>query len=258
MLTANIGLHEVAHVHAPAGIDELAHHVQVARVAGIDSPPISFIPGIKTVPPQLALDRLHELDMLRGEESESFGILKLAALCGPLHILLPGSHTKLVRVDEQNRISYSYTTLAGELMQAMAERTVLANSIDWPPDGAPRVSALEAGARFVRAWGLLRGGFAVRLADVILGLDRCARTWFFVGLVVASDLGDLARWLQEPRASVICVGGREPLRSAYGHLLHSEWQVSAHVLDEPTVANAPSCGALAIARRARELQCSAS
>ncbi len=111
----------------------------------------------------------------------------------------------------------------------------------------------EAGARFARRWGLLRSGFAVRLADIVLGLDRASRAAFFLGAVVGSDLAELSRWPGWAETSTILVGGREPLRSLYGRLFASGPAIQCEVLEESIVSLAAARGALAIVERAVEL-----
>lgn len=250
MLTSNVGLHEVPHVLAPAGLDDLARHVDSVTFLKIAPQPIHLIPGVKTVPGPATLENLADLDILRGEESETFGILETANRPGPLCILLPGSHTKLLHIDAQTRIAASYTTVGGELMQAMAERTILASSIDWPPAGSPVWPAVEAGAGFARDWGLARGGFAVRLADVVVGMDRTDRTWWFIGLVIGSDWSELRRWRFSTPGIPLLIGGREPLRSVYGRLATSDWSGPVEILDESVVELASARGAIAIASAA--------
>ena len=255
MITSNVGLCEVPHVLAPAGIDDLARHVIAARFPEIGDLEIRMIPGIKTLPEtasqSASVESLAHTDILRGEECETFGILSATDRRSPLCLLLPGSHTKLVHVDTANRITASFTTVAGELMQALAERTILASSIDWPATGPPDWPAIETGGACARESGLLRGGFAIRLLDVIAGTERSFRTWFFVGLVVAADIGDLQRWPRLVPEVPLLVGGREPLRSVYSFLLRSVWAGAIDVLTDDAVELSTARGAAAIARRSQ-------
>jgi 2-dehydro-3-deoxygalactonokinase len=248
MLTSNVGLHEVPHVLAPAGRHDLARHVVHASFPGIAPRPICLIPGVKSLPDSATLQNLAQLDIVRGEETETFGVLDAIGRTGPLCVLLPGSHTKLLHLDAQSRITASYTTIAGELMQALAQHTILANSIDWPPIGDPAWPAFEAGDQFAREWGMARGSFAVRLADVLLSSDRQFRTWFFLGLIVGNDWRELMKWQHIAETIPLLVGGREPLRSLYGQLAKAQWRSRVEILDSDIVENASARGAIAIAR----------
>ena len=253
MLTSNVGLREVSHVPVPAGLDELATRVTAASFSEIIPSPIYLVPGVKTRPKGTAIEDLSQLDMMRGEEVEVLGILELTGHRGPLYVVLPGSHTKLLKIDSRNRIVGSYTTLAGELMQALAERTVLASSIEWPASDPPLWNDLEAGTRFVNRYGLLRGGFAVRLADVLTGMSERRCAWFFVGMVVGSDLLDLVRWPDWSDDLRILVGGRQPLRSAYVRVFRANLDRHAEAIEDSVVAVAPSLGAVTVVRRFKEL-----
>jgi 2-dehydro-3-deoxygalactonokinase len=249
MLTSNVGLQEVPHVHAPAGVDDLARGVVLCNFPAIAAKPIHFIPGVKTVPVSASLPNLHAMDVLRGEECEVFGILQAIGQGGPLCILLPGSHTKLLHIDSQSRITASYTTMGGELMQALAQHTILASSVTWPPPGEPVWSAVETGAKFAQEWGVARGAFAVRLADIMVGIERHERSWFLVGLIVGNDWTELAKWPLFDKAIPLLIGGREPLRSVLGHLSHLAPTKVLQTLDEPIVDIAAAAGAIRIATR---------
>jgi 2-dehydro-3-deoxygalactonokinase len=251
MVTSNVGLHEVPHVAAPAGIVDLARNVQCVPFPDIARAPIRLIPGVKTLPAAGEQDPLSGGDIMRGEECETLGILEATSRQGPLCLLLPGSHTKLVYVNASNQIAASYTTVAGELMQAMAERTVLAGSVEWPPASELDWQSIQSGAEFAKRWGLLRGGFAVRLSDILLKLDRQRCTWFFIGLVAATDIGDLTRWSAAKTDIPLLVGGREPLRSVYGELLNRDWIGPVEVLPSKVVDLAAARGAIAVAGMAR-------
>ncbi len=254
MLTSNVGLREVAHVAAPAGIDDLARRVVVETFGDVFDLAIHLVPGVRTAPMETGPCDLSRVDILRGEESETFGILSAAGRHGPLNLLLPGSHTKLVHVDAADRIAASYTTIAGEVMQALAEHTILSSSVQWPPPLPPDWSAAERGADFAARWGLLRSGFAVRLTDVVLREEQAARTWFFVGAVVAADVDDLMRASFWSAADIVLVGGREPLRSVYAGLLDRRNLAATASLDADSLALAPARGALTIASRSRQLK----
>lgn len=249
MLTSNVGLHEVPHVHAPAGVDDLARGIVLCTLPDVAPKPIHFIPGVRTVPVAASLSNLQAIDVMRGEECEAFGILQAIGRSGPLCILLPGSHTKLLHIDSKSRITASYTTIGGELMQALAQHTILASSVEWPPSGEPVWSAVEAGAQFAQKWGIARGGFAVRLADIVVGIERQERSWFLVGLVIGNDWSELARWPEFDQTIALLVGGRDPLRRVFVRLSQLYRRTLVEMLDEPIVEVAAAIGAITIARQ---------
>jgi 2-dehydro-3-deoxygalactonokinase len=248
MLTSNVGLCEVPHVHAPAGMDDVARAVVLQTFPDIAPRPIHFIPGIKTLPTSMSLSNLQCLDVLRGEECEAFGILQAIRRSGPLFILLPGSHTKLLHIDSKSRITASYTTIGGEMMQALAQNTILASSVEWPPPGDPVWSAVQAGAQFAREWGVARGGFAVRLTDIVLGIERRERSWYFVGMVIGNDWIEMSRWNRCDPTIPLLIGGREPLRSVFGRLAHLARGAPVDIIDDSVLDTAAAMGAIAISR----------
>lgn len=250
MLTSSMGLAEVPHVVAPVGAGDLARHVVIRTIEQVAGFPLRLVPGVKTVPANIDLDNLAELDVMRGEEVETFGILEQTGRHGPLLILLPGSHTKLVVVDDQDRIAASYTTLAGEALDALAHHTVLADSVAQELPAAPPEEMVRDGMRFAERWGLLRSGFAVRLSDLFLGLRSLERTAFLLGAVVESDVGALlrSRHLAESRHPVL-VAGRQPLRGIYASRLSERYAGSTTALEEATANTAAVRGALAVALR---------
>jgi 2-dehydro-3-deoxygalactonokinase len=253
MLTSNVGLRAVDHVIAPAGRHELARHVVLESFPDIAPEPIHLVPGIKTTAEAVTFDNLANCDVLRGEESEAVGAMELVGRTGPLCFMLPGSHTKLLHVDAESRITASYTTIAGEMTQALAQYTIVANSIDWPPAGDPDLAAVDRGIRFAREWGIGRGAFAVRLADMLAGTDRHYLNWFFLGLVVGNDWSELIRWKRCDTRIPLIIGGREPLRSLYGRLAESQWSSNVSVLDGSVADIATARGAIAIANLSRTI-----
>ena len=110
----------------------------------------------------------------------------------PSLFVWPGSHTKLVAVNADGRIARSFTTLAGEALQAIAHHTLLAASLpaDWP-DNLDR-DAASAGAGRRERHGLGRAAFLVRIAALGGSLDDRGRAAFWIGAAVEADAIDLA------------------------------------------------------------------
>ena len=127
----------------------------------------------------------------------------------------PGSHSKLVEVDGQGRITRSQTTLAGELIQSVARHTLIAASLPAELPRALDIETAEAGARATQGQGLERAAFLVRVAALPGTMSPEQLASFWVGAVVADDAGHLARHPILARSPPVWVGGREPLRSLY-------------------------------------------
>ena len=69
------------------------------------------------------------MDMMRGEEVESAAIL--SGLKGGVSYLLvlPGSHTKFVSVDETGNITGCLTSITGELLNSITNDTIIADAV---------------------------------------------------------------------------------------------------------------------------------
>lgn len=191
---------------------------------------------------------------MRGEECETLGAWRLLGKPrGRRAFLWPGSHTKLVELDEQGRISRSQTTLAGEIFSAVATQTLLAASL--PKHGAlpqsPDPEALEMGRRLVEQSGLTRAAFAVRLAALADTLSQEARAAFWLGAVIADDLACLLRHpILANQGDPLVIGGRDPQRTIFARWLQEHYQGPLVILDDEQASMASALGALAIAERA--------
>ena len=247
MLTSEVGLVPLSHVAAPAGVDDLARGSSLRELPEVFDRPILFIPGVKT-PPTDGPGGWADADVMRGEECESLGLIGRLGLAGPVALLWPGSHSKLVRVDPEGRIERSVTTLAGELTAAVARHTLIAASL---PEGLPEHPDLESarsGARIAASEGLGRAAFLVRMLALAGATTPEQRAAFWVGAVVGDDSANLARHPILDDAVPLWVGGPRPQRELYAEalgLLHDGPVVA--VSDDDAQA-AAALGALAVAR----------
>ena len=221
MLSSDEGLLAVPHMLAPAGLPELADAVVARTLPQIWPRPIHFVPGLRT-PAGAGPDGWMRADVMRGQECETLGALAELTRRGLLEpgqeglvFVWPGSHSKLVEVDGQGRITRSQTTLAGELIQSVARHTLIAASLPAELPRALDIETAEAGARATQGQGLERAAFLVRVAALPGTMSPEQLASFWVGAVAADDAGHLARHPILARSPPVWVGGREPLRSLY-------------------------------------------
>lgn len=241
MITSPLGLHNVPHVPAPIGAGELAQAIfwqdQSSSFIGV---PLGFVPGVKTH----FSKKPASWDLMRGEETLTFGLLEKFKPAGPVLVINLGSHTKFIGVDAKGVITGSLTTLAGELIAALKAQTVLASSLPFelPSTGKPNFQRVLAGASLAEEAGLLRSAFVVRVLDQLIGLlpEECFD--FLSGAVAASDLEALTSWQGNEYAQVFLLGN--PYRTAiYAELLSHKGAKNINIiseaeLDEITVAGA--------------------
>lgn len=255
MLSSEVGLFAVPHVPAPAGMDELAAAVVIRSIPQISTEPIHFIPGVRSGVED-GEDGWMGADVMRGEECECFGALSQLTRRGDwtpgragVVFIWPGSHTKLVEMDTLGRIHRSFTTLAGEILQAVARHTLVAASLPAELPDAPDPEAVEAGLRAAGRFGLARAAFLVRLAAFSRDWRPEQRASFWIGALVGEDSTHLAA---HPILSANCsvwVGGREPLRSLYSRCLGRHHRGGVNALDDELSNSAAALGALEVAAR---------
>jgi len=192
MITSNLGLHEVPHLPAPAGPDELAAGIVEVRFDDVADVPFAFVPGVKTPPAARDVAGLETGDVLRGEEAEVVGLrdrLGIATAATYLHF---GSHHKAVEVDADGRITASRTAITGELLAAITEHTILKSSTVPLAGLDPDPAAVTAGARAAREHGVGRAAFLVRVGEHLAGIPREHMTAYLIGALAALDLPLLA------------------------------------------------------------------
>ena len=118
MITSEFGLVNLPHIIAPAGAKELHESLYRCSLPEISRLPFVFVRGIKT-----GGDALENVDMMRGEETELLGSFEGAGT-----YILPGSHSKIIEVDEQGRVVRFKTMLTGEMIAALSQNTILTGS----------------------------------------------------------------------------------------------------------------------------------
>jgi 2-dehydro-3-deoxygalactonokinase len=199
-------------------------------------------------------------DVMRGEECETLGALYWLERLGSLRVgerehvfVWPGSHTKLVEVDRLGRITRSHTSLAGELLAAVARQTLIAASL--PPELPDQLDfeATEAGARAALGHGLGRAAFLVRIAALSETLNAEERAGFWIGAVLMDDVRQMSSHpILAGNARPVWVGGREPLRALYARWLARFHSGAVTPLDDEVAEAASALGALEISARGAE------
>lgn len=248
MLTSNVGIMEIPHISTPAGVKELAANSRLVKIPEVIDVPILFIPGVKnSCPLRQDVDGLEAMDIMRGEETETIGILELKKIRGPITLILPGSHTKVVRVNEHNQITCCLTTMGGEIFGTLATNTILADSIPSSLVSELDREMLLNGAAMSRKVGLTRGCFFTRIMSQFIPFDGDKRANFLLGVVLGQDI--IA--MKNSKACRLCwgekivIGGPSPLRRAIYYLLEEEMGSKADlsVLDDETVEMSTAIGA---------------
>lgn len=255
MITSNAGLHELPHLLAPAGLKELAAGMVRADQPEVFAGPLWFIPGVRNRDGRVTLHNHEAMDMVRGEETEIMGLRTRLGLAERAMFILPGSHTKMLSVDEGGRILGCTTTIAGELLQAISQHTLVKQSLD----GFGRAlhpELVRAGAATARKVGLARACFSVRILGQFSDVLCDERASFLLGAVLADDLLALknSSAIQMRPDTTIVISGKAMLRDALALLLAEQdfFYGKRIVVDDASQAQLAGAGALALAQ-ARKL-----
>ena len=218
MITSKEGLVEVPHLIAPVGKEEFVQGLFKAELPEIAPLPIYFIRGMKNRDGAgLTLPEIEEMDVMRGEETETLALLDLFGNENGCLFALPGSHTKFVSVDAQGKMIGCLSSLAGELLAAVTENTILASAVGKSFAGANyNKEMLLAGYRAARDTSFARAAFSVRMLQMFIPSNEQDRASFLLGAVLQGDVAAVknSKALSVTKGMKMVIAGKEPLASA--------------------------------------------
>jgi 2-dehydro-3-deoxygalactonokinase len=254
MITSEIGLVEIPHRLAPVTAQELAQHAEVCSMPEILPAPIVFIPGVRNRVENPSLSTLEHFDFMRGEETQVFGAVDLYEVSAPVTFMFLSSHTKLVDLDEEHRITRSFTTLSGQIFDALRFHTLLTSSLPAEDTTVVDGDSLFRGLRAGLKNGVLRSGLMVRFMDTLLDTTPSQRFSFLEGLVIASDLRAMTNSYPHLRSRIALLGN--PVRAeAYQLAMQAflDHPPECRYLGEDSMERTAIRGALTIAALRPEL-----
>ena len=249
MLTSNVGLCEIPHVTAPIRLDDLAAAMEKRDLPAVCAQPIHFIPGVRNAAPEtLTSETMRDMDIMRGEETETAGLLAQTDLEGHAIFVLPGSHNKYVMVDETQSIHGCMTTLGGELLRALTLETILADTLNRSFAVTFDADAFRQGAADCAQTGLLHGAFMTRIRGMFAHYSPCAAQNYLLGLLFADELHALrkSRIFCGLADAVFVVAGSPIMQAAYKTLLGDQ---GMHVICAAEQRSLAGRGALELSRR---------
>jgi 2-dehydro-3-deoxygalactonokinase len=203
MAGSRLGWVEVPYVAAPAALSDLADHLmQAGRIAGSDC---WIVPG-------MSLDGAAQPEVMRGEECQILGALLTRREHDGI-FLLPGTHSKWVRVSDRRLIEFR-TYITGEMFNLLRQSGTLAQLMSGDAEDA------DAFARGVLATGadteLLNRLFSARSLALFGRLDGRALASYVSGMLVGTEMRDaLSTWPDLSHAGVTCIGSSSML-ARYG------------------------------------------
>lgn len=236
MLTSNVGLVEIPHLTAPVTASVLASEIREILLPDICPVPIHFIPGVKNNVSPVTGDTFEQMDMMRGEETETFALLKDLPAGKAFLIILPGSHTKFVSVDISGAITGCLTTINGELLSAVTNNTILANAVGkrFVSEETYDADLVQKGAEAAEKTGLGRACFSGRILSTFVTNDQMKIANFLLGAVLQGDINALqnSNALSVSPDTNIIIAGKNPLRQALFDILENSGyfkQISVYI-----------------------------
>jgi 2-dehydro-3-deoxygalactonokinase len=165
---------EAPYCPCPAGFGELS-----ARMSWVEPGRIAIVAG-------LSCESDGVPDVLRGEETQVFGALRLLRMDQGLFVL-PGTHSKWVRVTG-GRIDGFATFMTGEFYALLRRHSILARTLP-ETEGELDEPAFRMGVRRAMQTGnLLRCAFSVRTLSLFERLAMEALPSYLSGLVIGEEL----------------------------------------------------------------------
>ncbi len=234
MITSEYGLFELPHLPLPAGLQDLHRAVYPVEISELFSRPTVFLRGVKSADPSL-----DAVDMMRGEETEVYGIYR-EDLPDAIYVL-PGSHSKVIRFDEIGRICEISTMMTGEMLAALSAHTILSDAVSLSFktfDGA----YLYKGYQNCEAYGLNHALFQTRLLHTQFQTSEEERYSFFMGAVLHDEVEQILRCEEKN----IVIGGQKQLREALGAIIKERSDRNVLILSDQEVKSSVFLGAVRI------------
>ncbi|MFC7062422.1 2-dehydro-3-deoxygalactonokinase [Halobacillus seohaensis] len=222
MITSNLGLYEVPHIESPARFEDFTNAVQVVETEEFLNIPCLYVPGMKnyvTDSLEEELSVINQYDVMRGEEVETYGLLKQVKTKGKGLMVLPGSHTKYVLVGENQELLSCRSTLGGEMLRAVRDQTIISDALNEKLVEEVVPEYLVQGYSAARKVGVTRSMYHIRLLQLFSKLNENERANYYAGAILHYDMEALEQMLEAEQVEWIMIGGSEPLRSLFYHLL---------------------------------------
>ena len=201
---------EAPYCACPASLADVA-----AQLAWVQPGRIAIVPG-------LSCEHAGAPDVMRGEETQVFGAMRLLGIDRGT-LVLPGTHSKWVQV-EAGRIRGFATLMTGEFYALLREHSILSRSLP-ADDGELHGAGFDAGvAHALRSPGLLESAFSVRTLALFERMAPAAMPSYLSGLVIGAELR--AQTFDAAGQPVVVIGS--PALTARYRLAFDSQQMPCH------------------------------
>jgi 2-dehydro-3-deoxygalactonokinase len=188
---------EAPYVACPAGPAELAQHLH-----WIEPGRIAIVPGLSDTQGDVP-------DVMRGEEVQIFGAMRLSGLSDGVFVL-PGTHSKWATA-RGGRVTGFRTFMTGEVYGLFAQHSILARTLDAsaPLDEQAFLRGVERAVG--SGEGLLHNAFGVRALGLFGRLSPAHSASYLSGLLIGEEL----KRRQLPQSGEVIVIGSSALVARY-------------------------------------------
>jgi 2-dehydro-3-deoxygalactonokinase len=252
MITSNLGLVEVPHLIAPAKKIDFSNGIHSEVIPAICPQPIHFIPGLKNTA-NVSDRQIEAVDFMRGEEVETIALLDLTQQKKSIVFILPGSHTKIVAINDALEITGCCTSLAGELISVITHNTILTSSLQDSFTAQLDRDYLQQGAESCQRVGLTRSLFTIRTLEQTANIDRDKLGSFLLGIVLSEDIKALftSSALALNKSARIGIYGNSPVSHGFKILLDArDPTVDCFMIEDKLSGNLSGYGSLLVAKSA--------
>ncbi len=205
MIGSNVGWTDAGYLDCPADLDAVAGALVATRIGDLA---VDIVPGLACV-----RDADGAPDIMRGEETELFGLLCAGQLDDASVVALPGTHTKWVQLQD-GRVHAFMTSMSGELFDRLSSGGLLASVVDGPGEAGPAfVEGVHAAAN--RSLGLGALLFGVRARMIRGTLARADTSSYLRGLLAGSEIADALALFPALRTTTVPLVGSAPVCRLY-------------------------------------------
>ena len=234
MATSELGLYPLEHLVIPVDIEKLKKESCEVLLPEISDIPFVFIRGVKTL-----CDSLENADMMRGEETEIMGIMSPDDK--ECMYMLMGSHTKIVKTDDEGNIVDLCTMLTGEMLEAISKDTILKHAVHFDGSVLDR-EYIKRGYMYCKEKGMNESLFKVRILKNIFQETDSEIYSFFIGAVLHGEV----EYVLNSNVKRIVIGGNKYLKEAIAMLLDEYMDGQVVCLSNDIVDSSVSAGLVKI------------
>ena len=199
MIGSAQGWREAAYLDVPLSVDDLGR--TLTEVGTPSGAVLHIIPGL--------IARSALPDVMRGEETQVAGAIERggAGHPGDERIVLPGTHSKWVRVRDRRIVEFR-TFMTGEVFAALCEHTILGRTMR--RSAVPDFDAFDRGVAVARSpearGGILSTMFSTRTLGLVGALSAEAQADYLSGMLIGYEIAAMEDLGERP-GPIVLVGG---------------------------------------------------